>query len=151
RNPNYRGSRPHQFERIQLSVNLPTARAVSEVRAGRADYTAVGGGSGNVESEASDLARHYGAGSAAAAKGRQRYFVGAVPQLDYFDLNTHRPLFSDVRMRQAVNYAIDRRALARLGDGFQPLPERTTDHYLPPGMPGFSNVHIYPATPNPVR
>jgi ABC-type transport system substrate-binding protein len=51
-------------------------------------------------------------------------------------------------MRQAVNYAIDRRALAGLGDEFDPLPTQPTDHYLPPGMPGFRNFHFYPMTPN---
>ena len=35
-----------------------------------------------------------------------------------------------MRLRQAVNYAIDRRALARLGDAFQPLPEQP-DRPLP--------------------
>jgi YVTN family beta-propeller protein len=151
RNPNYRGSRPHRFERIELSVGISTVRAVAEVASGTTDFTSIGGGPGNVASEASALAARYGPGSAAAASGRQQYFVNPAPQLDYFALNTHRPLFSDVRMRQAVNYAIDRRALARLGDGFQPLPERTADHYLPPGMPGFSDLHIYPSSPNPIR
>jgi ABC-type transport system substrate-binding protein len=54
-------------------------------------------------------------------------------------------------MRQAVNYAIDRRALAKLGDYFQPLPERPTDHYLPPGMPGFRDAHAYSTTPDLVK
>ena len=27
-------------------------------------------------------------------------------------------------------------------------PELPTDQYLPPGMPGFKDVHIYPFTPN---
>jgi peptide/nickel transport system substrate-binding protein len=78
----------------------------------------------------------------------QQYFVNPGLQLDYFSLNTHRPLFSDVRMRQAVNYAIDRRALAQLGDAYEPLPEPPTDHYLPPGMPGFRDTHVYPMTPD---
>ena len=64
-------------------------------------------------------------------------------------LNTHRPLFRDVRLRQAVNYAIDRRALARIGAACGRLPEQPTDQYLPPGMPGFKNAHIYPFTPEP--
>ena len=51
-------------------------------------------------------------------------------------------------MRQAVNYAIDRRTLAALGDGFEALPERPTDHYLPPGMAGFRDVNVYPLTPD---
>jgi ABC-type transport system substrate-binding protein len=53
-----------------------------------------------------------------------------------------------LRMRQAVNYAIDRRALAQLGDPFQPLPERPADHYLPPAMPGYRNARVYPTTPD---
>jgi len=51
-------------------------------------------------------------------------------------------------MRRAVNYAVDRRALAQLGDPFEPQPEPTTDHYLPPGMPGYRDVHSYPTTPD---
>ena len=69
-------------------------------------------------------------------------------QLDFFYLNTHRPLFSNVRVRQAVNYAIDRRALAAAGNGGQALPDTPTDHYLPPGMPGYRAVHVYPLAPN---
>jgi hypothetical protein len=63
----------------------------------------------------------------------------------------HRTLFDDVRVRQAVNYAIGRRAPARLGDFLQPLPERPTDHYLPPGMPAFRHVHVYPTRPDVVK
>ena len=51
-------------------------------------------------------------------------------------------------MRQAVNYAIDRAALARLGNPFFPLPADPTDHYLPPGIPGHVNGHIYPLVPD---
>jgi ABC-type transport system substrate-binding protein len=69
-------------------------------------------------------------------------------ELDYFFLNTHRTLFSDVRVRQAVNYAIDRRALAAVGSGGQAQPDTPTDHYLPPGMPGYRAAHVYPLTPD---
>jgi ABC-type transport system substrate-binding protein len=68
-------------------------------------------------------------------------------ELDFFYLNTHRSLFSDVRVRQVVNYAIDRRALAAIGRPFQALPEHPTDHYLPPGLPGYRAAHVYPLTP----
>jgi ABC-type transport system substrate-binding protein len=54
-------------------------------------------------------------------------------------------------MRQAVNYAIDRRTLAALGDGYQALPESPTDHYLPPGMLGFRDVRVYPLTADPAK
>jgi ABC-type transport system substrate-binding protein len=96
----------------------------------------------------SQIAARYGPGSSAAKAGAQQFFVDPGPQLDYFVLNTHRPLFANVHMRQAVNYAIDRRALAALGDPWQPGPERPADHYLPPGIPGFRDAHVYPLTPD---
>ena len=46
-------------------------------------------------------------------------------------------------MRRAVNYAIDRRALAQ-----HPIPAmlagRPTDQHIPPGWPGFRDAAIYP-------
>ena len=149
RNPNYHGHRPHHFARIELAVGISPKRAISEIEAGLADYTTVGSlwsASAARAAHASRLAARYGPGSAAAARGAQQYFANPAAQLDYFVLNTHRPLFSDVRMRQAVNYAIDRRALAQRGDRFSPLPAHPTDHYLPPGMPGFRDAHVYPMT-----
>jgi YVTN family beta-propeller protein len=151
RNPNYHGRRPHHFARIQLAVDISPERAVSEIEAGLADYTPVGLEATAGEAAAvhlSQLATQYGARSPAARRGAQQYFATPSTQLDYFVLNTHRPLFGDVRMRQAVNYAIDRDALAGLGDGFDPLPTQPTDHYLPPGIPGFRDSHVYPMTPN---
>ena len=149
RNPNYHGSRPHHFARIQLAVGISARRAFAEIEAGTADYTDLSSySSTTLAARAARLAARYGPGSAAAQRGRQQYFVNPGLQLDYFYLNTHRTLFSDVRVRQAVNYAIDRRALARLGDSFQAVPERPTDHYLPPAMPGYRDAHVYPTTPN---
>jgi peptide/nickel transport system substrate-binding protein len=151
RNPNYHGRRPHHFARIELTVGISPKRAVSEIEAGVADYTPVGleaSAAAAMAAHLSQLADQYGARSAAAARGAQQYFANPSSQLDYFVLNTQRPLFRDVRMRQAVNYAINRRALAQLGDGFDPLPTKPTDHYLPPGIPGFRNSHFYPMTPN---
>jgi len=120
---------------------------VAQVQAGTADYAS----DDEVDSSAAMLAVRYGPGSPSATRGRQQYFVSAAPQLDFLALNTHRPLFADVRLRRAVNYAIDRAALARLGDAFEPAPEHPTDHYLPPGVPGYSNVRIYPLTPDLAR
>jgi peptide/nickel transport system substrate-binding protein len=154
RNPNYHGRRPHHFARIELAVGISPRRAVREVEAGLADYTPVGleaPASAAGAALVSRLAARYGARSAAAARGAQQYFATPSTQLDYFVLNTHRPLFSDERMRQAVNYALNRRALAQLGDAFVPLPAKPTDHYLPPGMPGFRDAHVYPMTPDVVK
>jgi peptide/nickel transport system substrate-binding protein len=144
RNPNYHGDRPHRLGRIEVTVGVSAARAISEVEAGQADYV--------VDKVIQDpttaqtLAQRYGPASPAAKAGHQQYFVHPTPGLDFFTFNTHRGPFTDVRLRQAVNYAIDRTALARFGD--QGLPEHPTDDYLPPGMPGAAGAHIYPLTPD---
>ena len=44
--------------------------------------------------------------------GQQRYFPTTARFIDYSCFNTKRPLFRDVSLRRAVNYALDRPALA---------------------------------------
>jgi YVTN family beta-propeller protein len=145
RNPNYHGNRPHHFQRIEVYEDVPGQRAVTAVEAGTADYAA----SGEVAaSEAKMLAVRYGPHSRAARSRHQQYFVNAESELDFFALNTHRPLFSSERLREAVNYAINRKALARLGDSFAAIPEQPFDHYLPPGIPGYRDINVYPAKPD---
>lgn len=149
RNPNYHGSRPHRLARIELEVNIPGPRAIAQVRAGTVDYALDGAVD---SSDAATLANRYGADSPAARHGHQQYFVNPLPQLAFYALNTHRPLFADARLRQAVNYAVDRAALARLGYPAAPLlPAPATDHYLPPGIPGHRNERVYPLTPDLTR
>ena len=145
RNPNYHGSRPHRLARIELNVAVSPQRAIAQVKAGRADYALDGE---VTQPDAASLAARYGAGSSAAKSGHQQYFVTPGETVDYLALNTHRPLFADARLRRAVNYAINRTALADLGGGGSPLPERPTDNYLPPGIPGYSSRRVYPLTPN---
>jgi peptide/nickel transport system substrate-binding protein len=146
RNPNYHGSRPHRLARIELALGIPGPRAIAQVEGGTADYAM----NGAVDrTNAATLAARYGPHSPAAKSGHQQYFVNPQSALDYFALNTHRPLFADARIRQAVNYAIDRAALARLGNPFfGALPADPTDHYLPPGIPGHVDGHIYPLVPD---
>ena len=47
-----------------------------------------------------------------------------------------------------MNYALDRRRLARLGTPLSLAPDRPTDQYLPPGIPGFTDARIYPSSPD---
>jgi YVTN family beta-propeller protein len=155
RNPNYHGDRPHHFARIELMLAVPAARAVHEIESGTVDYTQLGSDyyafTSAIRGLVAPRAARYGAGSAAAARGAQQYFVNPEPELHFLVLNTHRALFSDVRLRQAVNYAIGRPKLAELGFADQPLPGTTADHYLPPGMPGYRAAHVYPTRPDPAR
>jgi YVTN family beta-propeller protein len=149
RNPNYHGSRPHRLARIEMAVGIPGGRAVAQVEAGTADYAVDGEIDLAKAGTRPRLAARYGPGSPAARRGRQQYFVTTAPALDLLALNTHRPLFANVRLRRAVSYAIDRAALARLGGGYG--SENPTDHYLPPGVPGYRNVHAYAFTPDVAR
>jgi len=58
----------------------------------------------------------------------------------YFWMNNQTAPFNDVRVRQAVNYAIDPEALNRVfGGRLHP-----TQQILPPGMPGYDEYKLYP-------
>jgi peptide/nickel transport system substrate-binding protein len=58
----------------------------------------------------------------------------------YFWMNTNRPPFDDVKVRQAVNYAVDPAALERIYVGSL----KGTQQILPPGMPGYKKFELYP-------
>jgi peptide/nickel transport system substrate-binding protein len=58
----------------------------------------------------------------------------------YFWMNTQTAPFNDLRVRQAVNYAVDPEALNRIfGGRLHP-----TQQILPPGMPGHEEFKLYP-------
>jgi peptide/nickel transport system substrate-binding protein len=58
----------------------------------------------------------------------------------YFWMNTTRPPFDDIRVRQAVNYAVDTTALERIhASGIAPMHQ-----ILPEGMPGQQALDLYP-------
>jgi peptide/nickel transport system substrate-binding protein len=60
--------------------------------------------------------------------------------LYYFWMNTTRPPFDDVKVRQAVNHAVDSAALERIYAG-----SLTALHQiLPEGMPGHEAFNLYP-------
>jgi peptide/nickel transport system substrate-binding protein len=138
RNPGYPGPGPGRPEAIDVTIGTTPGRAVAAVEAGRADYVP------RVSRRAQPrLIARYGPGSPAAEAGRQQYFSGPSPVVQGFVFNPRRPLFARAEMRRAVNYAIDRRALAQV-----PIPEalaaRPTDQQIPPGFPGYRDAAIYP-------
>ena len=64
------------------------------------------------------------------------------PQINtyYFWMNTQTSPFDDLKVREAVNYAVDPAALERIYAGqFAP-----SQQILPPGMPGYKKFELYP-------
>jgi ABC-type transport system substrate-binding protein len=65
-----------------------------------------------------------------------------MPWEDGLVLNASRPLFADLRMRRAVNLALDRTALARA------FADDPSDEIVPPAVVGFRPGSVYPLRPN---
>ena len=147
RNPFYHGPRPRRSAEIDYRFGSGPEANSALVESGRADYANATIGDQHFASSVSAatkarLAQRYGPGSPAARAGRQRYFSNRTITKQYLLLNSRRPLFATARMRRAVNFAVDRSALAATaGQGFSGLP---TDQYLPAGMPGYRDADIYP-------
>jgi peptide/nickel transport system substrate-binding protein len=58
----------------------------------------------------------------------------------YFWMNTQTAPFNDIRVRQAINYAVDPEALNRVFGGRM----HPSQNILPPGMPGYEELKLYP-------
>ncbi len=137
RNPNYTGDRPHSLDEIRYTASVDQRQSVLQIRSGEADYV----GDGIPPSSNAELGGEFGPGSEAAKKGKRQFFVHTTLAFQYLGLNTQRPLFAEANMRKAVAYAIDRAALVRLLGAFGGEP---TDQYLPPGIPGYEDIDLYP-------
>ncbi len=61
--------------------------------------------------------------------------------MHFLAFNWERPLFADVRMRRAVQYALDRRALADAGESVG-IP---ASRLLARGVPGYEKHPLYPS------
>ena len=145
RNPNYRGPRPHRLAEIRYSFGADPRRAVAAVEAGRADYVVLNPPelTQGVPSELGRrLTQRYGARSEAARAGRQQLFTKPSLSVYSFVFNTTRGPFTDPRLRRAVSFAMDRRALAAHTGGGE--SGRPTDQFIPPGLPGFEDAAVYP-------
>ena len=135
RNPYYRGNRPQHVDRyvVRESDSDDLIGPVREVERGEADWFANTPGIGIPIRE--ELIRKYGV-------NKSQYFVQLAPNTVYLALNTERPLFkNNPRLRQAVNFAVDRPAVLR---GFGPRYGNPTDQLVAPTVPGFRDANLYP-------
>ena len=140
RNPSYHGSRPRRLAAIVYREQPQGEQAVAEIEAGNADYVA---DQDPALAPGTAVAREF---SQRAAGQPRRYFATPLLATDELAFDTRHGLFADPRMRQAVNYALDRPALAAA------LGDLAAANYLPPGLPGSRARHVYPLSgPDPAR
>jgi ABC-type transport system substrate-binding protein len=130
RNRYYHGPRPHRVDQIVVTVVADTPAAFEAVATGGADWAEYG------------ITGGYPTG---ADLKRVRFVTAPSLFVGYLVMNTSRPLFrNNVRLRRAVNFALDRSAIAAIFRRF--FPAAATDQYLARSMPGFRDAHIYPLT-----
>jgi peptide/nickel transport system substrate-binding protein len=131
RNPHYKGTRPHNLDRVVYTIGNAQDATYLRVQKGESDYAA-----GGIPPAAyADVAKQYGI-------NKGRFFVRPLLGIQYFALNTQRPIFkNNLPLRRAINYAIDRHAMLIQG-GY--LSGRRSDQILPPGMSGFKDANLYP-------
>lgn len=135
RNRFYRGGRERHVDRFDVDLGADSPEEVLDrIERGSADYGWV---PPPLYFEPSRrLVAKYGV-------NKSQFLVTPGLTFRSFALNTSRPLFRDnLRLRQAVNYAIDRAAIRRASGGA--AASRLTDQYLPPTLPGFTDARIYP-------
>jgi ABC-type transport system substrate-binding protein len=139
RNRFYRGSRPHNVERIEVDFGLTPAMIKVNIDRGATD-------TGDIPRSAhAELGRQYGV----ARHSPGRFFANAQPTILYLALNEDRELFrSNVRLRQAVNFAIDRRGMMLQ---YGAHGGSVHDQLLPPAIRGFTDFKLYPRHPDLAR
>jgi DNA-binding SARP family transcriptional activator/ABC-type transport system substrate-binding protein len=122
RNPNYHGPRPQRLDAIVYRTGVDVAQAVAGIASDKVDYVAE-----------NDPALGPGTPTARDAASRYRLTPNNWPER--LVLNPHRSLFANVRIRRAVAYALDRRALAAALAGGFAIP---TSSVLSPTAHGLS-------------
>ncbi len=146
RNPHFRvwsqAARPEGFadEIVVRARELGQIDAqIADVQRGAADVVIVDDGSGGPL----EPARF----PALKRRSPGRLFIDSYPGLKFMFLNVRTPPFDDPRVRQALNYAVDRRVIADFYGG----PDRAdpTCQILPPGFPNYAPACRYTLNPDP--
>ena len=134
RNPRFRewsqAAQPDGYpDRIELRLDVPLSRQVAWVLRGQADAAP----DGVPPQRARELLTPHAA----------QTHVEPRPSDVALFLNARVPPFDDVRVRQALNHAIDRRTIVRVAGG--PAAATPTCQILPPNFPGYVRYCPYDA------
>jgi len=134
RNPRFRewsqAARPDGYpDRIDVRLNVPLSREIDAVLRGQADTVL----SGVDPTRAQQLLTQHASQTHVEPKAITAALV----------LNTRTRPFDDVRVRQALNYGIDRRAVVRAAGG-RAVADPTCQ-ILPPNFPGYIRYCPYDA------
>jgi peptide/nickel transport system substrate-binding protein len=116
-----------QLDRIQVDVIRDQDLQVNELKSGRLDWL--------FDPPPQDRMAEVEAGS-----GGTQLRIEPTRSTYYFWLNTQKAPFDNLKVRRAVNYAVDPGALSLIYAG-QTIP---TSQILPPGMPGYRKFDLYP-------
>jgi peptide/nickel transport system substrate-binding protein len=115
-----------QVNKITVTENKNTSAQVTDIEQNNADFM--------VDPPASDRLAEV------KTQYADRFRMEESLNTYYFFMNTQKPPFNDLRVRQAINYAVDPEALNRIfGGRLHP-----TQQILPPGMPGYQEYKLYP-------
>jgi peptide/nickel transport system substrate-binding protein len=144
RNPYFRvwsnDARPDGIvDRIDIAFSKDINAQVAAVERGAADVVAVADVFGGPLAPARLRAL--------ANRSADRLYTYAEPEIDTMFLNMRRPPFDEVRVRQAVNYAVDRHRIARAAGG--PDLAQSTCQFATPGSPGYTPMCRYTVDPGP--
>jgi len=138
RNPYYKGNRPHNVNEIDYKIGNTLDVIQQNVDSGTTDYAAQGLNPQNY----APLAAKYGV-------NKGRFWIEPYLGVRYLAMNNDRPLIKgNLALRQAVNWAIDRRAMINqrgFGSGSRAV------QILPPGMPGYRLCKTGPAPCYPIN
>jgi oligopeptide transport system substrate-binding protein len=131
RNPFYKGPRPHNVNEIDFKIGNTLDVIEQNVKNGTTDFASQGLPPNDYKS----VADTYGV-------NKGQFWVEPELGVFYLAMNHDRPLFkNNPALKKAVNFAIDRRALAAQA-GY--LSAKRNDHILPPGINGSKPCNCYP-------
>jgi ABC-type transport system substrate-binding protein len=135
RNPNYSAAvlaKRGYFDEFDMPINVTSQQYLEETQAGQMDAAVFCLGPAEASSVRTDPTL------------LGRVFSNPVAGIRYITMNNDVAPFNNIKVRQAVNYAIDRTEIAKVIGG--PTAGRTTDQILPPTMPGWQPYWVYPKT-----